>query len=96
MSKLTRRALLAGSAVAALAANAHPAAAEAPPAGAATPGIYRYTPPLGSHEYVVTTASGAPVRLFGWVAQNHSGITYETLGINGAKAGLMLRILCHG
>ncbi len=59
-------------------------------AGDLAPGIYRYTPPAGSHEYRVTTASDAPVRLFGWVAQNHSGITYETLGINGAKAGLML------
>jgi lysophospholipase L1-like esterase len=38
----------------------------------------------------VTTINDAPVRLFGWVAQNHSGITYETLGINGAKAGMLL------
>jgi lysophospholipase L1-like esterase len=59
-------------------------------AGDLAPGIYRYVPSPGSHEYVVTTTSDAPVRLFGWVAQNHSGITYETLGINGAKAGLML------
>jgi lysophospholipase L1-like esterase len=54
------------------------------------PGIYRYVPSPGSHEYVVTTSSSAPVRLFGWVAQNHSGITYETLGINGAKASQIL------
>jgi lysophospholipase L1-like esterase len=59
-------------------------------AGELAPGIYRYAPSPGSHEYLVTTASSAPVRLFGWVAQNHSGITYETLGINGAKAGQML------
>jgi lysophospholipase L1-like esterase len=59
-------------------------------AGDLAPGIYRYTPPAGSHEYIVSTASSAPVRLFGWVAQNHSGITYETLGINGAQAGLLL------
>ncbi len=59
-------------------------------AGDLAPGIYRYAPSPGSHEYAVTTASSAPVRLFGWVAQNHSGITYETLGINGAKAGQML------
>ena len=59
-------------------------------AGDLTPGIYRYTPGLGSHAYNVTTLSDAPVRLFGWVAENRSGITYETLGINGAKAGQML------
>ena len=59
-------------------------------AGDLGPGIYRYTAAAGSHEYVVTTINDAPVRLFGWVAQNHSGITYETLGINGAKAGMLL------
>ncbi len=36
------------------------------------------------------TLSSAPVRLFGWVAQNHAGVTYETLGINGAQASLIL------
>lgn len=59
-------------------------------AGDLAPGIYRYTPGPGSHEYTVTTESDAPVRLFGWVAQNHAGVTYETLGINGAQAGMML------
>src|ERR1700683_3785144 len=42
MPTLTRRALLAGSALAALSARPDPAAAEAPPAGKQTPGIYRY------------------------------------------------------
>jgi len=46
MPKLTRRALLAGTA--ALAAGAPPAVAEMPPASAATPGIYRYK--IGSYE----------------------------------------------
>jgi lysophospholipase L1-like esterase len=59
-------------------------------AGEVAPGIYRYSPPLGLHEFTVKTASNAPVRLFGWVAQNRSGITYETLGINGAQAEIML------
>ena len=59
-------------------------------AGDLGPGIYRYAATAGSHEYVVTTMNDGPVRLFGWVAQNHSGITYETLGINGAKAGMLL------
>jgi len=42
VSILSRRTLLAGTAAAALAASADPAAAGAPVAGTATPGIYRY------------------------------------------------------
>jgi glyoxylase-like metal-dependent hydrolase (beta-lactamase superfamily II) len=42
MPILTRRSLLAGSAVTALCAGADPAAAEAPAAGTQTPGVYRY------------------------------------------------------
>jgi len=59
-------------------------------AGDLAPGIFKYTPAPGPHQFTVTTLSQAPVRLFGWVAQNHAGITYETLGINGAQAGLQL------
>jgi len=59
-------------------------------AGDLAPGIFRYSPPPGLHEFTVTTASNAPVRLFGWVAENRSGVTYETLGINGAQAEMML------
>jgi lysophospholipase L1-like esterase len=53
-------------------------------------GIYDYTAPAGVHHYELRTLSAAPVRLFGWVAQNHAGVTYETLGINGAQANLIL------
>ncbi len=53
-------------------------------------GIYRYAATPGVHQYTVRTLSAAPVRLFGWVAQNQAGVTYETLGINGAQANLML------
>ena len=42
MPKLTRRSLLGGSAAAALGAGTAPAAAKAPPANTAAPGIYRY------------------------------------------------------
>src|ERR1700691_322303 len=42
MPTLTRRALLAGSALAAVAAPAGPSVAAAPPAGKEAPGIYRY------------------------------------------------------
>jgi lysophospholipase L1-like esterase len=34
--------------------------------------------------------SGAPVRLFGWVAEKQTGLTWETLGINGASATMLL------
>jgi lysophospholipase L1-like esterase len=58
--------------------------------GPLAPGFYQYTPAPGIHEYTVRTLRNLPVRVFGWVAQNRSGITYETLGINGAQAGLQL------
>jgi lysophospholipase L1-like esterase len=54
------------------------------------PGVYNYAASPGSHQYMLRTLSSAPVRLFGWVAQNDAGVTYETLGINGAQANLML------
>jgi lysophospholipase L1-like esterase len=54
------------------------------------PGLYSYAASPGPHEYALRTLSSAPVRLFGWVAQNHAGVTYETLGINGAQASLIL------
>ncbi len=58
--------------------------------GSPAPGVFHYTPVPGAHEYTLRTLRDAPVRLFGWVAQNHSGVTYETLGINGAQAGMLL------
>jgi hypothetical protein len=58
--------------------------------GDSGPGAYRYAATPGVHQYTVRTLSAAPVRLFGWVAQNQAGVTYETLGINGAQANLML------
>ena len=54
------------------------------------PGIYRYTPAAGPHQYMLRTLSADPVRLFGWVAENQTGVTYETLGINGAQAEMQL------
>ncbi|MBZ5610494.1 MAG: SGNH/GDSL hydrolase family protein [Acidobacteriia bacterium] len=58
--------------------------------GESADGIYHYTPAPGPHQYTLRTLNAAPVRLFGWVAQNQSGVTYETLGINGAQADLQL------
>ncbi len=48
MPTLTRRSLLAGTATTAFLAGAEPAAAEAPPAGKQSPGVYRYK--IGSFE----------------------------------------------
>jgi lysophospholipase L1-like esterase len=53
-------------------------------------GTYQYAATPGVHLYTARTLGAAPVRLFGWVAQNQAGVTYETFGINGAQAGLML------
>jgi lysophospholipase L1-like esterase len=53
------------------------------------PMCFRYSPEPGWHTFEVRTISNDPVRLLGWVLQNASGITYETLGINGAQADLL-------
>lgn len=53
--------------------------------GEAGPGYYRVEAAPGPHRFEVETVSRDPVRLFGWVAENPTGITYETLGINGAS-----------
>jgi lysophospholipase L1-like esterase len=58
--------------------------------GAEEPGYYRYETVPGQHKLEVETLDHAPVRLFGWVAENATGVTYETLGINGAQASIML------
>ncbi|MDQ6758259.1 MAG: GDSL-type esterase/lipase family protein, partial [Acidobacteriota bacterium] len=54
------------------------------------PGYFKYESAGGAHQYLLRTLSSAPVRLFGWVTENHSGVTYETLGINGAQARMLL------
>jgi len=54
------------------------------------PGTYNYTCPAGDHHFVVTTEQSAPVTLLGWVAMQ-PGVTWESLGINGAEAPLILK-----
>jgi lysophospholipase L1-like esterase len=44
----------------------------------------------GMHRYSIRTTSEKPVRLFGWAADKQAGISYETLGINGAQAPMIL------
>jgi lysophospholipase L1-like esterase len=53
-------------------------------------GIYSYQPTPGEHEYRLRTLSADPVRLFGWVSDAQRGVTFETLGINGAQASMIL------
>jgi lysophospholipase L1-like esterase len=54
--------------------------------GDARPGYYRVAAAPGPHRFELETLGRDPVRLFGWVAENPTGITYETFGINGAQA----------
>lgn len=51
-----------------------------------SPAGFAYVP----HHFVLTTESHAPVRLLGTVALQ-PGVTWESMGINGAEAPLMLR-----
>jgi lysophospholipase L1-like esterase len=58
--------------------------------GEPAPGYYSYEAAPGQHKFEVETLDRAPVRLFGWVAENSRGVTYEELGINGAQASIAL------
>ncbi len=55
------------------------------------PGFVSYRTAPGLHRFVLRTLNSKPVRLFGWVADKETGVTYETLGINGAEASIILR-----
>ncbi len=67
-------------------------------ASAPTPGTFHYTCPENDaeasgepdHHFVVTSESNAPVRLFG-LTTLEPGATWESIGINGAVAPLILR-----
>jgi lysophospholipase L1-like esterase len=54
------------------------------------PGVSSYALLPGSHDLSLRTLERAPVRLFGWTLDNQTGVTFETLGINGAQAHVML------
>lgn len=59
-------------------------------AGDLKPGYYRYETEAGPHRFEIETLDRAPVRLLGWVAEKANGVTYESLGINGASASMLL------
>ncbi|MCS7026465.1 MAG: SGNH/GDSL hydrolase family protein [Bryobacteraceae bacterium] len=54
-------------------------------------GFYRYAPVPGPHHFRLETVDAAPVRLFGWAAEQGHGVTYEMLGINGAQASIVFQ-----
>lgn len=58
--------------------------------GDIAPGYYHYETEAGPHRFEVETLDHAPVRLFGWVTEKPTGVTYESLGINGVQASIIL------
>lgn len=45
----------------------------------------------GAHRLTARTLDARPVRVFGWVLEKRRGMTWETLGVNGAQADLLLQ-----
>jgi lysophospholipase L1-like esterase len=58
--------------------------------GDLAPSFATFETAAGPHHFILRTLEAKPVRLFGWVADKDSGVTYEALGINGAEAAVML------
>ena len=58
--------------------------------GEAGPGYFSAEIGDGVHQIAMRTLSRDPVRVFGWVVERSGGVTWETLGINGAQADLLL------
>ena len=53
-------------------------------------GTYSYICPEGDHHFEVITEASAPITLLGFVA-TQPGVTWESIGINGAEAPLILK-----
>ena len=58
-------------------------------AGDPGPAYYHFEAIPGQHRLELETVDKGPVRLFGWVAEKPTGVTYEPLGINGAQASIV-------
>lgn len=58
--------------------------------GEAGPGFWRQQVAVGPHHFVLRTESSSPVTVFGWAVDQDRGLTWETLGLNGAQADLLL------
>jgi lysophospholipase L1-like esterase len=52
-------------------------------------GVWTHDDTAGPSHFLLRTASYAPVRILGWAVDNPTGITWETMGINGAQAGIV-------
>lgn len=52
-------------------------------------GVWTHDAGVDPTRYMLRTASAAPVRILGWGVDNPGGITWETMGINGAQAGII-------
>ncbi len=61
-----------------------------PTAGPDGPGFAEYEAGPGFHRFELRTIDRGIVKIFGWVAEKPGGVTYETLGINGAQASIIL------
>jgi lysophospholipase L1-like esterase len=58
-------------------------------AGELGPAFVKMHAAPGKHELQVRTLSSLPVRLLGTVLEDNSGVTWETLGINGAQIAML-------
>lgn len=59
-------------------------------AGEMAAGFFRFEAPgPAEHQFRLKKLDTSPVRLFGWALDNLQGITFETLGINGAQVSLI-------
>ena len=58
--------------------------------GDPAPAAMTWTLLPGPHEIALRTLDNGWVRLFGWTLDNPTGLTFETLGINGAQANVIL------
>jgi lysophospholipase L1-like esterase len=54
------------------------------------PGFWKKQVTAGPHRFVLRTESSSPVTVFGWTVEKERGLTWETLGLNGAQADLLL------
>ena len=52
-------------------------------------GVWTHDDGVGPSHFLLRTASYAPVRILGWAIDNPTGITWETMGINGAQASIV-------
>jgi lysophospholipase L1-like esterase len=57
--------------------------------GDAPLGVWTHDAGVGPEHYSLRTTSYAPVRVLGWAVDNPTGITWETMGINGAQASIV-------